>query len=81
MLQALGVSFKDVDDKEIAQGGAALSSIHRIDISQMNPLLHDVEFKVACDVTNPLLGENGATKYMDLKRRNRKDDTKVGFRT
>ncbi|BBD89180.1 glycerate kinase [Staphylococcus caprae] len=62
MLQALGVSFKDVDDKEIAQGGAALSSIHRIDISQMNPLLHDVEFKVACDVTNPLLGENGATQ-------------------
>ena len=54
MLQALGVSFKDVDDKEIAQGGAALSSIHRIDISQMNPLLHDVEFKVACDVTNPV---------------------------
>ncbi|MCC3755871.1 glycerate kinase [Staphylococcus capitis] len=61
MLQALGVSFKDVEHNEIKPGGAALNTIHRIDTTHLNPLLQNVEIKVACDVTNPLLGDQGAT--------------------
>lgn len=61
MLQALGVSFKDVEHNEIKPGGAALNTIDKIDTSHLNPLLQNVEIKVACDVTNPLLGDQGAT--------------------
>ena len=61
MLQALGVSFKDVEHNEIKPGGAALHTIDKIDTSHLNPLLQNVEIKVACDVTNPLLGNQGAT--------------------
>lgn len=61
MLQALGVSFKDANHNEIKPGGAALHSIESIDPSHLNPLLKNVEIKVACDVTNPLLGDQGAT--------------------
>lgn len=61
MLQALGVSFKDAKHNEIKPGGAALHNIESIDTSHLNPLLKNVEIKVACDVTNPLLGDQGAT--------------------
>ena len=61
MLQALGVSFKDVEHNEIKPGGAALNTIDKIDTSHLNPLLQNVEIKVACDVTNPLLGDQGTT--------------------
>ena len=61
MLKALGVSFKDKNNQEIRDGGLALSQIEYIDITRINPRLKDVNIKVACDVTNPLLGDNGAT--------------------
>lgn len=61
MLQALGVKFSDSNHSSIAPGGIHLLDIDNIDISQLNPKLKDVEIKVACDVTNPLLGDNGAT--------------------
>ena len=37
MLQALGVSFKDVEHNEIKPGGAALNTIDKIDTSHLNP--------------------------------------------
>ncbi len=61
MLKALGVSFKDKYNQEIRDGGLALSQIEYIDITRINPRLKDENIKVACDVTNPLLGDNGAT--------------------
>ena len=46
-MQALGVSFKDVEHNEIKPGGAALNTIDKIDTSHLNPLLQNVEIKVA----------------------------------
>ncbi|MBL7573691.1 glycerate kinase [Staphylococcus saccharolyticus] len=60
MLQALGISFKDQYQHEIQPGGINLANIERIDVSHINPKLQDIEIKAACDVTNPLLGQNGA---------------------
>lgn len=62
MAQALGVRFYDKDGKLLGKGGGALGELVRIDITHINPLLNDVEFIVACDVTNPLCGEKGASK-------------------
>lgn len=61
MLQALGVRLLDKEDKPIGKGGEALSSLVRIDMSQLDPRIKNCRFDIACDVTNPLTGENGAS--------------------
>lgn len=61
MLQALGVSFKDKNDQELPFGGGALNQLTSIDLSGLHSRIEKVEIDVACDVTNPLIGENGAS--------------------
>ena len=61
MLTALGVKFLNSDNEEIELGGGALAHLTHIDASNLDYRLNDVTFEVACDVTNPLLGSNGAT--------------------
>jgi glycerate kinase len=61
MMQALGVSLLDRDGMEISFGGVNLKKLHSIDCSKMDPRLRHVHIQVACDVTNPLLGPNGAS--------------------
>lgn len=60
MLQALGVSFLDADNREVGFGGKYLDKIARIDISNLDPRIRETELVVMSDVTNPLCGENGA---------------------
>ena len=60
MLQALGVSFLDADNREVGFGGKYLDKIVRIDISNLDPRIRETELVVMSDVTNPLCGENGA---------------------
>lgn len=61
MLKALGVRFLDENGEDAGDGGQALAKIARIDVSGMNPLLKECHIQVACDVNNPLCGENGST--------------------
>lgn len=61
MLQALGFRFLDENGSELPRGGAALGNLARIDKTQALPELSDCVFKIACDVTNPLLGTAGAS--------------------
>ncbi len=61
MLKALGFSFLDENGNDAGEGGQALSKTSSIDTAGKHPLLSQCHFKVACDVTNPLCGENGAT--------------------
>lgn len=61
MLQALGFKLLDADGRELPRGGAALSRLAAIDGSQVPAELSECVFKVACDVVNPLCGENGAS--------------------
>jgi len=62
MAAALGVKFLDKHGAMLPPGGGALSLLSKIDISGIDSRIADVEFIVACDVTNPLCGENGASK-------------------
>lgn len=61
MLQALGAVFTDAQGQPVAPVGGALASVARADFSGLLPELRQTEITVICDVTNPLLGENGAT--------------------
>lgn len=60
MATALGYQFKDENDKIVLPIGKNLSKITKIDATNIHPQLKNIEFKIACDVTNPLFGKNGA---------------------
>lgn len=60
MAAALGVRFTDVKGDEIPLTGAGLEKLEHIDVSGMDRRIRDCEILVACDVNNPLYGENGA---------------------
>ena len=61
MLKALGVRFLDENGEDAGEGGQALAKVTQIDVSGLNPLLKECQIQVACDVNNPLCGENGST--------------------
>ncbi|MGZ7442713.1 glycerate kinase [Paenibacillus sp. TH7-28] len=61
MAEALGARFLDADGLALPRGGGALKRLERIDISALDPRLRQVSLIVACDVTNPLCGEHGAS--------------------
>jgi glycerate kinase len=61
MAQALGWSFTDALGKELGAGGGALGDLAVIDARHGDPRLAQCEIVVASDVTNPLVGEHGAS--------------------
>jgi glycerate kinase len=61
MAQALGYRLLDAAGIELPRGGAALASLERIDPTGFVPRWHSVNVMVACDVTNPLTGPQGAS--------------------
>ncbi|SFZ89622.1 glycerate kinase [Flaviramulus basaltis] len=60
MATALGYKFEDENGIELSPIGENLSKIHYINTDNVIEDLNDIDFKVACDVTNPLYGEQGA---------------------
>ncbi|MEZ6189980.1 MAG: glycerate kinase [Phycisphaerales bacterium] len=63
MAQALGVRFYDQDGQfiETPMAGGMLGGLSRIDLGAADPRIKDVQVTVACDVTNPLTGADGAS--------------------
>jgi glycerate 2-kinase len=61
MVQALGAYLLDHNEKEIGFGGAQLSKLNRIDISNLNEHISKTKILVASDVQNPLCGPTGAS--------------------
>ncbi|WP_436894109.1 glycerate 2-kinase [Siccibacter turicensis] len=62
MIQALGASLVDANGTEIGHGGGSLMSLNRIDVSRLDARLQSCAIRVACDVTNPLIGDQGASR-------------------
>ena len=60
MLEALGVRLLDRNLAPISPGAAGLRDLSRLDLSGLNRKLSGVKLTVACDVTSPLLGPEGA---------------------
>ena len=61
MLRALGLRLFDAQGQALAEGGLALSQLARLDASELDPRLAQVQLEVAADVDNPLCGSNGAS--------------------
>ena len=60
MLQALGWRFYDSSGALLPAGGGYLEKIAWIDGSGADTRLPEARFRVACDVDNPLYGEDGS---------------------
>jgi glycerate kinase len=61
MLEALGVKFLDKRGLPIAKGAIGLCDLEKIDTNDLLPALRECHFHIACDVKNPLCGENGCS--------------------
>ncbi|MBY9081395.1 glycerate kinase [Paenibacillus sp. HN-1] len=61
VLQALGGRLFDQHGQEIGYGGGELGQLDRIDLTGLDPRLLEVQVEVACDVTSPLCGPEGAS--------------------
>ncbi|WP_179394103.1 glycerate kinase [Lacticaseibacillus absianus] len=59
--QALGVRFYDAQGQLLPLGGAALRHLATIDCTALDPRVGQATFILASDVTNPLVGPNGAS--------------------
>lgn len=60
ILNALGYSFLDCDGYFLEPIGRNLSLVTEIDCDKALPALQECNFTLACDVTNPFCGSNGA---------------------
>ncbi|WJD49541.1 glycerate kinase [Enterobacter sp. PGRG2] len=61
MVQALGAKLLNAQGKALGQGGGELETLARIDVSELDARLKTCRIEVACDVTNPLTGDQGAS--------------------
>lgn len=61
MLQALGYGMLDAGGEPVAFGARGLERLARITADGVLPELKDCTFRIACDVTNPLCGAQGAS--------------------
>jgi len=61
MLQALGYGFLDKNEIPVAFGAKGLKDLAKITDTNVIPELKDCTFRIACDVTNPLCGDQGCS--------------------
>lgn len=61
MVQALGAKLLNAEGESLGQGGGELNRLAKIDISELDKRLKTCRIEVACDVTNPLTGDDGAS--------------------
>lgn len=77
MAAALGYQFLDKNNKRVIPIGENLSNIKTIDATNIHLGLSNVDFKIACDVSNPLYGENGAAYIYGAQKGASESDIKL----
>lgn len=68
MLQALGFSVNNSIGKPVSYGAKGLEEIFEIDDTNAIKELNDCTFNIACDVNNPLYGENGCSRIFSPQK-------------
>lgn len=74
MLSRLGFKFLDTDGNEVGIYGKDLENIADVDDTNVDERLIESKFQIACDVDNPLFGENGAANIYGLQKGASKED-------
>lgn len=60
MMQALGARLLDEHGTSLPPGRGVLAHVTSLDLSRLHAAVAEVQFVVACDVDNPLVGPTGA---------------------
>jgi glycerate kinase len=60
IVQALGARLLDAEGNLLPPGGGALARVNQVELDGLNACIEGVEFVIASDVDNPLLGPQGA---------------------
>ena len=68
IIQALGGKFLDEKGNELAHGGGSLVHLKKIDLSKLDLRVKESSFLVCCDVSNPLIGPEGATRIYSAQK-------------
>jgi len=68
ILAALGIQFYDKSGNDLIPTGGNLGTINRVEQSYDFDKFSNCEFQIACDVTNPLLGVNGAAEVFSRQK-------------
>lgn len=77
MAEALGVRFMNESGQPLGRGGVALAALDRIDVSDKDPRVDQIEIIVASDVQNTLCGELGASAVYGPQKGASPRDVKV----
>lgn len=77
LLRALGARLLDRDGAELPDGGGSLTALDRLDTSGLDPRARTVRWRIACDVTNPLVGDRGAAAVFGPQKGAGPDDVRV----
>lgn len=73
-LQALGYHFLNAEGKEVPFGAIGVKDIADVRLGHVMPELQECSFRVACDVNNPLYGENGCS-YVYARQKGATDES------
>ena len=73
MLSALGFRFTKEDGEEILPIGEGLKDLTRIENTSVPEGLLQCSFQIACDVENPLYGENGSSLIFGFQKGGNKE--------
>ena len=73
-LQALGYHFLNAEGKEVPFGAIGVKDIADVRLEHVMPELQECSFRVACDVNNPLCGENGCS-YVYARQKGATDES------
>jgi glycerate 2-kinase len=76
-ISALGAKLLDDNNSEVKPSGANLNKISKIDLSDFDKRTKDITVNVACDVNNPMCGENGASAIFGPQKGASKSDIKM----
>ena len=77
MLAAMGAAVSDATGNPIGLGGGALAQVANVDLAPVLERLGAVPVAVATDVTNPLLGANGAAAVFGPQKGASADDVRA----
>jgi glycerate kinase len=73
MAQALGYRLLDGEGQDLPRGGEPLRRLALVLDDRVHPRLRTCPIQVACDVTNPLLGDTGAVRVFGPQKGATKD--------
>ena len=74
LMNALGIAFTDSMNRKILPAGGNLHEIKHINAENLDKRLKNTKIRIACDVNNPLTGENGAAYVFGPQKGAKKEE-------